>query len=340
VDLVSIPGAAASLQRLSLSQPTGLAVDRTSGAVFVADTGNNRIVRIDDPTGPNPIFTRVAGTGASGPPAIPGMPARDAAFNHPSGVVVDGSGNLYIADTLYNSIRMVTPGPDGTVNGGPGEIITTVAGTLVPGCTGDGLLARIAQLNQPKGIDVDAFDNLYIADSGCNGVRRIDAGTGLITTVARGLSNPSDVQAFNGDLFVADTGHNTVCQVRGGVCVPVAGNGRPGFIDNVPALQASLTSPRGLTVGFAGGMFGLFIADTVNQRIRKVTREGFIMTIAGGGSIGQGDCTGEGVPAILARLSGPSDVVVDLQSNLFIADTNCNRIRWVDASGIIRTVGP
>ncbi|MBI3951475.1 MAG: hypothetical protein HY314_13570 [Acidobacteria bacterium] len=325
-------------QRLPLNGPTGIIVD-PFGCFYVADTGNNRIMRICDPTSPNPTITRIAGTGVPGPRGD-GMPATLAQLNHPVGVALDGNRNLYIADSLNNVIRMVTPGADGVVNGEPDEIITTIAGSLVPGCGGDNRLAQQAQLSMPRGIVVDASGMLYIADSLCNSLRKVDLNTGIITTVVRGLRMPSDVEEENGALYVADTGNNRVCRVEGSGCAPVVGNGSGSFCgEGGHATRACLWNLRGIGIG----LLGLYIADTFNHRIRLVTRDGIIRTIAGSGPIGpgSGDYGGDVGPATLARLNEPSDVAVDFSGNVFIADTKNNRIRWVDTNGIIRTiVGP
>jgi sugar lactone lactonase YvrE len=199
----------------SLSYPCGAVVD-ASGNLFIADTGNNIIRKVDT----NGIITTVAGnysTGGSYGGA--GGPATDASLNNPSAAAVDASGNLFIADTDNQLIRKVD------TNG----IITTVAGNGSYGYSGDGGPATNASLNYPYGVAVDAFGNLLIADSGNNVIRKVDTG-GFIATVAgngtqgysgdngmatnAGLNYPCGVAVDDsGNLFVADTGNNVIREV-------------------------------------------------------------------------------------------------------------------------------
>jgi sugar lactone lactonase YvrE len=339
---------AAPTQRFSLNLPRGIAVDRT-GSLYVADTGNHRILRIDNPT-LLPIVTVVAGTGRPGFSGDGGL-ATQAQLSFPSGVGVDLMGNLYIADTFNNRIRLVNTS----------GFIETIAGTDFSGCEGDNGLAINASLDGPLGVTVDLLGRVLIADTGCHRLRWIDR-QGIITTEAGGgnppdgvgdnrsarsgqLESPSDVFAGTGDLFfIADTNHHRVRQVDNGIITTIAGSAQRGFCgDGGLATRACLHFPRGVALGVALTRPALFIADTFNHRIRRVTLDGGITTVAGSGDIGpgRGGCSGETVSATLARLNEPWDVAGDLQGNLFIADTGCNRIRWVDTLGVIRTIiGP
>jgi hypothetical protein len=268
----------------------------------------------------------------------------------PYGIASDSAGNLYIATGDYGN-RVFK------VNAATG-IITVVAGTCDSGFSGDGGPATSASLNNPFGVAVDASGNLFIADSRNNRIRKVDAATGFISTVA---GNGSDV--FNGDsgpatsvsvvpialavdasgnLFISDGQYNRIWKVdSGGFISTFAGNGFHSFSgDGGPATSASLDNPSGIAVD-AGG--NLFIADERNLRIRRVDSSGIISTVAGNGLPGFG---GDGGPATSATLAGPGGVVVDAAGNLFFSDTNNfsfgqdnNRIRKVDAStGIISTV--
>jgi uncharacterized protein (TIGR03437 family) len=288
-----------------------------------------------------------------------GGPATSALLNGPSGVAVDGSGNLFIAD-LYNArIRRVSA--DG--------IITTVAGNAISGLSGDGGLATSASLNYPIGVAVDASGNLFIADANNNRIRKVSA-SGIITTVAGSgpvngngflnnnfsgdggpatsalLNTPSAVVVdASGDLFIADSGNLRIRKVSvNGVITTIAGNGIPGFSgDGGPAISASLSLdlPSGLAVDGSGSVF---ITDFGNQRIRRVSASGIITTVAGNGATGgsgfltSGGYSGDGGPATSASLSNPSGVAVDASGNLFIADYANSRIRKVSAIGIITTV--
>ena len=313
-----------------------MAVDG-AGNLFIADTGNHRIRRVD-PTG---TITTVTGTGEYGFSGD-GGPADQAQLDFPSGVAVDGAGNLFIADYGNHRIRRVDRA--GT--------ITTVAGTGRRGFSGDGGPADQAWLYSPHGVAVDGAGNLFIADQYNHRIRRVDP-TGTITTVAGtgeccfgGDGGPADQAQLNdpdgvavdgaGNLFIADTDNHRIRRVDPtGTITTVAGTGRPGFSgDGGPADQALLRYPSGVAVDGAGN---LFIADTSNGRIRRVDPAGTITTVAGGGE-GAIGFIGDGGPADQARLGFTFGVAVDGAGNLFIADTGNHRIRKVDPAGTITTV--
>ena len=229
-------------------------------------------------------------------------------------------------------------------------MITTVAGNGYPGGAGDGGPAMSALLNTPQSVVVDAFGNLFIADTDNNRIRKVSA-SGIISTVAgegyfafSGDGGPAISAALNtpqsvavdasGNLFIADTGNNRIRKVSAnGIITTVAGNGIKGFSgDGGPATSAELNGPNGIAVDASGN---LFIADTFNNRIRKVSANGIISTVAGNGTEG---FSGDGGPATLAELSDPSGVAVDSSGNLFIADRNNSRVRKVSTNGIISTV--
>src|ERR1017187_5880142 len=259
-----------------------------------------------------------------------GGPATAAQLNFPTGVAADAAGNLFIADTFNNRIRKVS------ANG----IITTVAGTGARGFGGDGGPATAAQLNYPQGVAVDAAGSLFIADTGNMVVRKVWA-SGILATVA-GTAAAADAQGFSGDggaataaqlnnpkglavdafgnLFIADTGNQRIRQVSGGIITTVAGGGTSGpGDDGGPATAAQLYEPWGVATDAAGN---LFIADAGNQRIRKVTADGIITTIAGTGIQGS---SGDGGPATAAPLDVLFAIAMDAKGNLF-ASTG-NRVR-------------
>ncbi len=297
-----------------LNNPSGVAVD-SSGNVYFADRGNNRIRKIDQATGE---ISTVAGNG----------------LTYPHAVAVDSDGNLYIADNGNNRIRKV----DKTT----GEI-STVAGNGVRGFSGDGGAATSAHLALPTGVAVDSSGNLYIADQDNNRIRKVDKATGTISTVAgnggRGysgdgglanetsLNNPIGVAVdSSGDVYIADTGNSRirkVDQITGKIST-VAGTGRQGYSgDGGPATSAQLTIPFEIAVDASGN---LYFADYGNNRIRKVDTGGMISTVAGGGTSGSGD----GGPATSAKLSSPFGVAVDSSGNVYIGDSRNNRIRKVE----------
>ena len=319
-----------------LSVPRGLAVD-DSGNLYIADSGNHRIRRVD----PSGNITTIAGTGQRGFSGD-GGPAVTAQLTFPSGLTVDSSGNLYIADLRNHRIRRVNP--SGT--------IITIAGTGERGFSGDGGLAVEAQLYNPRGLAVDGSGSLYIADGANHCIRRVDP-SGTINTIAgtnqRGfggdgspaveaeLNSPVDVAVDrSGNLYIADSGNNRIRRVDpSGTIITIAGTGQSVLSysgDGGPAVEAKIASPSGLAVDSSGN---LYIADTYNHRIRRVDPSGIIITIAG---VGASSYSGDGGPAITARLYRPGDVAVDSSGNLYIADTYNHRIRRVDPSGTISTI--
>jgi len=315
-----------------LHGPRGVAVDR-AGNVYIGDTQNNRVRRVDT----RGIITTFAGTGARFSSRGDGGPASRADLWHPSGLVFDNAGNLYIAASGNRSIRRVD------TNG----IITTIAGTGEHGFSGDGGPAVRAQLAWTRDVAVDDNGNVYIADYSNARIRRVDAG-GIITTIAgtgehdyRGdggpaaraqLRSPEGVAVDRaGNLLIADTNNNRIRRVDArGFITTLVGGGIGG--DHGPAVQAQLKSPVGVAVDGAGN---LLIADGENYRIRRVDSRGIITTIAGTGALG---FSGDHVPAVAARISRPFGVALDRAGSVFISDSNNNRIRRVDARGVITTV--
>ena len=328
-------GRAAVAAQLRL--PWDVAVDG-SGNLYIADRGNNRIRKVDSAG----VISTVAGDGIFGHAGGEGGAAVAARVGRLSGVAADGSGNFYIASDTYNNIRRVDADTG---------VISTVTGDGTFGYSGDGGWAARAQLNRPQGVARDGAGNLYIADWGNQRIRKVDAGTGVISTVAgngtRGfdgdgdpavaaqLNRPRDVAVDgSGNLYIADTGNNRIRKVNAsGVISTVAGTETSGFGgDGAAATAARLTSPRGVA---PAGLGNLYIADTGNNRIRKVDASGVISTVAGTGTSGFG---GDGAAATAARLTSPRGVAPAGLGNLYIADTGNNRIRKVDAAGVISTV--
>ena len=315
----------------SLWYPFGVAVD-SAGNLYIADTYNHRIRKVSGGT-----ITTVAGNGSGGSSGD-GGPATSASLSLPRGAAVDSAGNLYIADTANNRIRKVS-----------GGTITTVAGNGTSGFSGDGGPATSASLNGPGGVGVDSAGNLYIADTGSGRIRKVSGGT--ITTVAgngtsgfSGDGGPATSASLNGpggvgvdsagNLYIADTYNNRLRKVTGGTITTIAGNGAFRYSgDGGPATSASMNEPWGVAVDSAGN---LYIADTYNGRIRKVTG-GTITTVAGNASWGY---YGDGGPATSASLNGPTGVALDSAGNLYIADYWNNRIREVFAGGVSYTATP
>jgi len=328
--------------------PSGVAADG-AGNLFITDLGNNRVRKVST----NGIITTVAGNGSlpSSASSGDGGPATNAPMI-PYGLTVDGVGNLFVDENTR--VRKVS------VNG----TITTVAGNLIGGFSGDGGPATNAQLGPPVGVlvsfglhgtAVSRSGDLFIADAYNNRVRKVSA-SGIITTVVGngtpsfsgdgGLATnaqlrvPSGVAVDGaGNLFIADVGNNRVRKVsNSGLITTVAGNGTLGYSgEGGPATNAQLGGPFGVAADGAGN---LFIADAYNDRVLEVSTSGIITRVAGNGAFGglaQG-FSGDGGPATNAKLDLPWGVAVDGADNLFIADAQNNRVRKVSTNGIITTV--
>jgi DNA-binding beta-propeller fold protein YncE len=335
----------------NLSAPFGISIDG-AGNLFIADTGNSRVRRVDARTG---IITTFAGSGIidfSGD----GGPATFAGLAGLAGLTVDGLGNLFIVDTLNNRIRRVDARA-GTINTMAGNGIDPV---------GDNGPALEAGLFSPRGITLDRNGNIFVADALNNRVRRIEATSNIITTVAGGakigtdmnnvpatetvIISPQNVAVDNqGNLFIADALTNRIRRVDGrtSIITTVAGTGNSGFSgDGGPAVNASLmlsvfslVGNCGLAVDDAGN---IFFTDTFNNRVRRVdVRTGIITTVVGNGNAG---FSGDGGLATNASISiadifVSGGIALDRLGNLFIADTNNHRIRRIDGrTGIITTV--
>ncbi len=307
-----------------LTNPLGVAVD-VRGDLFIADSGND-VVREVDTYG---VITTIAGNRVAGYSGDGGL-ATNASLHTPSGVAVDVSGNLFIADSYNTVIREVD------TNG----IITTVAGGGASQ-PGDGGLATNASLAFPSGVVVDGNGNLFIADAGSEVIRKVSANA-VITTVAgngtnsytgdggpatnASLASPSGMAVdVSGNLFIADFGNNVIREVgTNGIITTMAGNEVYGYSgDGGPATNASLASPSGVAVDANGN---LFIADSGNNVIREVDINGTITTMSGNGVAGY---SGDGGAATNAELWNPVGVAVDANGNEFIADAGNNRIREV-----------
>jgi uncharacterized protein (TIGR03437 family) len=329
---------------IRLNGPTGVAVD-PDGNVYLTEGsigsgsgrsgGDFRVWEVST----SGLFTDFAGTGAASYSGD-GASAATAQFNVPGSVAVDPAGNIYVADALNNRVRKITPA----------GAVSTVAGTGVAGYSGDGSSALKAQLNGPMGVAVDAFGDIFIADTRNNRIRKV-TDTGIIYTVMGngnagflGDGGPAPLAAIHapqgvavdgfGNLYVADTGNHRVRMATPTLNITtIAGNGRPGFSgDGAPAQNAQLNSPAAVAVDAAGNVY---VADRDNNRVRVLTVGGNIATLAGN-AVASG--IGDGGPALAAQLSVPQGVYVDTAGNVFISDTGHNRIREVFPNASIVTV--
>jgi len=293
-----------------LNFPFGLAMDK-SGTLYIADGLNNRVRKVS-----GGVITTVAGNGTAGFTGD-NASATSAELNNPTGVAVDSSGNLYIADSGNNVVRKVANGT-----------ITTFAGSnsVGAGYSGDTGTATGAQLNNPVGVAADASGNVYIADAGNNVVRQVYSGN--IITAAVGFTHPDGVAVdSSGNLYVADTVARRIVKLSGGVYTTIAGNGNGAFGgDDGPGAQAALNAPMGVAVDASGNVY---IADTLNGRIRKLTPSGTITTIAGTGAL---YFSGDQGPATQAAMYFPRGVAVDPSGNIYIADTANSVVRQLQGT--------
>jgi hypothetical protein len=307
------------------NNPTGVAVDN-AGNLYVADSGNNVIRKIS-----SGIITTVAGNGSAGYSGDNGL-ATSAQLSNPTGIAIDSTGNIYIADNWNNVIRKVSSG-----------IITTVAGNGTFGLSGNNGLATSAQLGNPYSVAIDGSGNIFIADTGNDLIRKVSSG--IITTVAGGgatgyygnynakcqsafgctslsaisvaLVSPKGIAVDSaGVMYIADTGYNFIFMVdSSGNITVVAGDGTWGYTPS-----PLLNNPTGIAIDSTNN---LCIVDSGNNLIRKMTT-GVISTIAGTGN--QGFLGDNGV-ATSAWLFNPTSISFDGTGNMFIADAKNNRVR-------------
>jgi len=317
-----------------LNAPTSVVLD-SKGNIYIADQANNVIREVS-----NGNISTVAGYGTGGYSGDAGL-AASAALNAPDSLAFDKQGNYYFSEVRNNVVRKVTVS---TGDIGP------VAGkfSLGAGDLGDGFAATAAELNGPSGVAIDGSGNIYIADSIDAKIRLVTASTGNIGTyagtgtygfygnggpaIAAHLNYPRQI-AFNpngnGDLYIADSLSNQIrkISVAGGTPVIslVAGDpaGNPGFSgDGGPAAGALLDHPDGVAVDASSNVY---ICDTFNNRIRMVTPDGIIHTIAGYTLLP--GWTGDGGPALSAQFKEPTSIWVDGSGNLYVADLGNNVIR-------------
>lgn len=287
----------------------------------------------------------LAGTGSQGASGDRG-PAILARLAGPADVAIDSAGNVLIADTENHRIRKVVSVASYLARAGA---ISTVAGTEVAGFSGDGRDARQAQLRSPRGIAVGPAGRIYVSDTGNDRVRVIDP-DGTINTVAGGgsievglvggpadraqLASPHGLAVDRaGSLYIADAENHRIRKVTAGVMTTVAGTGTPAFSgDSGPALLASLRFPKGVAVTESGE---LYVADTGNNRIRRIARDGVISTVMGNGQRGY---SGDGGPAWRATASLPRRVAVGSDGSVYFADSGNHAIRQIDRNGDVATV--
>lgn len=269
-----------------------------------------------------------------------GRVATETEISLVDGIALDKKGNIFISMREHNVInRIDTKG-----------MMTRFAGSGESGFSGDGKSATSAKFRTPANLTFDSKGNLYIADRENHRVRKVDS-SGMISTFAgtgkagfSGDGGPADNADLNlpsglaadrkGNIYISDRSNDRIRIVdKKGVIHTYAGSGVAGFLgDAGPALEAQLDKPFGIALDEKGN---LFIADRNNNRVRKVSAEGIITTVAGDGGF---FFMGDNGPAYRASVAAPTGVATDKKGNLYIADRNNNRIRVVDKLGMIRTV--
>lgn len=315
----------------SIDQPFGVEIG-PDGALYVTEVGTHRVRRVDMQSGQ---ITTVAGNGKKGYSGD-GGPATDAMLNEPYEVRFDRAGNLLFVEMVGAVIRKVDKAT--------GKI-STIAGTGKAGFSGDGGPATAATFRQPHSLALDAADNIYIADIGNHRIRRVDAQTGIVTTIVGNgeKSLPQDGAVAAGGpilgpralfidgstLWIALREGNSVWRLdmSSGKITHIAGTGKKGFTgDNGPAKDCTFDGPKGIAVGPQGEVV---VVDTENQVIREINvRQGTIRTVAGTGPKGRG-YGGDGGPATMAKMDRPHGCCVGRDGAIYIGDTNTHRVRRV-----------
>ena len=316
----------------TFATPAGVAVDAT-GNVYIADRYNGRIRMISASTG---NISTVAGTSVTYAMTGMGGPATAAEIIYPNALTIDAAGNYYASDWWADAAYKV----DISTN-----YITNICGHHVQGCTGDGGDGPMATIAIPGGISLDNAGNVYIADYGNNRIRKLNAATNIVTTIAGGISGPAlnGVPAITagfgqingvcvdhlGDIYISDAGNHCVRKIdHMGLIRTIAGNGTPGYTgDGGSSLEAELNNPGCLFINASGD---LFICDDVSNVVRVMNvSSGIIHTLAGTGAMG---FSGDGGAATSATLNQPTGVWQDAAGIIYIADAGNNRIRRITGS--------
>jgi len=293
------------------NSPNSIALD-SKGTLYIADTSNHCIRMISGAT----VSTFAGKCGTVG--NTDGAATTAALFNFPSGLALDSSGALYVADTGNNMIRKIS-----------GGTVTHVAGDGTLGYGGDGGTASTAFLYSPTAVRLDSAGNMYISDNNNNVIRRVDAKTSIITTYLginatdKRFDHPNDLYIdSSGALYIADSGHQSISRYVAPTLSLFAGNQSAGFGgDSGQARLALLNKPTGIAGDSASN---IYIADTNNARIRKVAPDGTITTIAGRGA---GPYSADEIGATSAYLSFPRSIALGPNGTIYIADTGNHVIR-------------
>lgn len=311
--LTSVVSKAGTLDNFDF--PSSISIDST-GNIYVADSHNNAIYKVS----PRAEVTIFAGTsGTRGDANGIGLEAR---FNGPGGITADGANNVYVADSHNDAVRKITPA----------GLVTTFGGDLG---------------TWPAGVAIDSVGNVYVAGISDNTIRKITP-TGVVTTLAgtAGVSGHADgtgkVASFNlpaglaidskGNLFVAESGNNTIRKITpAGVVTTLAGTaGKKGAVNGTGAV-ARFNHPMAVAIDNAGNVY---VADSGNSTIRKITPAGVVTTLAGTSGV-EGDSDGTGTDA---RFFQPNGVATDSAGHIYVADTCNHSIRKITPAGVVTTL--
>jgi sugar lactone lactonase YvrE len=319
-------------------------------AKITAASGTQLVVTVPPLAGSGPVAVRVHGDSVTGPGftyvyqyvvvTLAGQGAQGntdgtgtaAGFNYPIGIAADAHGNLYVGDQLNEKVRMITPA----------GVVTTLAGNGAVG-SADGT-GSSCTFYYPTGVTVDPSGNIYVTDLGGNTIRKVTSG-GAVTTVAgdggSGFTNGAAATATfrspagvaidkSGNLYIADASNNMIRMITpGGVVSTFAGSGPQGSADGT-GVAASFYYPYGIAIDASGN---LYVADSRNNKIRKITSAGIVSTFAGSGALGSADGTGTA-----ASFNYPAGIAIDSAGNLYIADVDNSEIRKITPAGVVTTV--
>ena len=319
------------------SYPSGIATD-VADNIYVADSNNNTIRKIITATG---AVSTLAGTGLAGSDDTAAGVA--ASFDSPSGVATDSTGNVYVTDSYNNTIRKISTSTAGVVT------VTTLAGSaLDPAGSANGT-GTAASFSYPSGIATDSNGNVYVADQNNNIIRKITpagvvstwAGTAMVTGSADGtvlvatFDSPGGVATdSSGNVYVADQNNSTIRKISTlGVVTTLAGTaGVIGSTDTTGGAP-SFNNPTGVATDSAGNVY---VADSGNHTIRKITPDGVVSTLAGSVGVAGSD-NGDGVTTV-ASFNNPTGVATDSVGNVYVADQNNHTIRKITSAGVVSTV--
>jgi sugar lactone lactonase YvrE len=304
----------------SFSYPKGVTVD-VSGNIYIADNYNHKIRKIS----PAGVVSTLAGNGTAGATNATGTAAS---FSSPMGLTVDAAGNVYVADSANHKIRKITPT----------GIVTTLAGTGSTGWTD--ATGTSASFDAPSGVTVDPSGNIYVADTYNHKIRKITP-TGVVTTFAggniSGWTNGTGTAArfdspigatmdISGNLYIGEYGNNEIRKITPAKVVTTLAGGLMSGSNNGTGSAASFDRPMGVAVDASGNVY---IADSANYLIRKITTAGVVTTLAGSSdNLGSIDAIGTA-----AKFYRPIGVAVDASGNVYVADTNNHKIRKISIWG-------